>query len=408
MKLVPAKCPNCGANINVDEEQETTKCEYCGDAILIDKAIQKYQVEIKVSNLPDLENFLTLGERAFNNKDYIKSYDYYNNAILLDPNNYLTILRLSISKTMLDDYNNLDLKQFNNSINNSINFVNNDKEKNVIVNESLECLKEIEQRFSNYYNNGSFNKKEVFDLNKKCLELLSILKDLLSIEEQLNYIDTKKDLLTNIIDFTSFVIKPKVFNTNYIRKNGKASKYSLKLKRKELKKVYDFWNSSINEYNNISENKINNKKLPLIQLDFQTIKLIGLIILILFFAILVIKALFFNNEVFGTYSSPYDCTKYSELSINEVQMANYDKNKLDSYNNKIYNYSGKITSLNLNGDHPYFEIDYKNVKVYINKEQLNNIKTMKIGDIISFCGIIKDGKNKMAKIENATLTIIDK
>ena len=29
MKIVAAKCPNCGANIEVDSNSNTTKCEYC-------------------------------------------------------------------------------------------------------------------------------------------------------------------------------------------------------------------------------------------------------------------------------------------------------------------------------------------------------------------------------------------
>ena len=36
----------CSLDIDVDEEQETTKCEYCGDAILIDRAIEKYKIEV--------------------------------------------------------------------------------------------------------------------------------------------------------------------------------------------------------------------------------------------------------------------------------------------------------------------------------------------------------------------------
>ena len=29
MKLIPTKCPNCGASIEIDVTQNTYKCEYC-------------------------------------------------------------------------------------------------------------------------------------------------------------------------------------------------------------------------------------------------------------------------------------------------------------------------------------------------------------------------------------------
>ena len=46
MKIVPAKCPNCGANINVDEEQETTKCmlDICMEQQMTHMQIQIIQI----------------------------------------------------------------------------------------------------------------------------------------------------------------------------------------------------------------------------------------------------------------------------------------------------------------------------------------------------------------------------
>ena len=44
MKLIPARCPSCGADIEVNKENETTKCKYCDTRIIIDDAIAKYKV----------------------------------------------------------------------------------------------------------------------------------------------------------------------------------------------------------------------------------------------------------------------------------------------------------------------------------------------------------------------------
>ena len=44
-----AKCTNCGANIEVEENKEAGICHYCGCAYIAEKAIEKY--EASVSNL---------------------------------------------------------------------------------------------------------------------------------------------------------------------------------------------------------------------------------------------------------------------------------------------------------------------------------------------------------------------
>lgn len=405
MKIVPAKCPNCGANINVDEEQETTKCEYCGDAILIDRAIQKYQIEIKVSNIPDLDNYLTLGERSYQDEDYNNAFEYYNKAITLDPNNYLVILRLGLTKGLISNYDNLSLQQINNTIDNSMKLANQDVEKyKIIVKESLNCIKTIESKLENYYENANLSKNEAISLNEKCTNVLTILSNLLKIEDLIeNDNNQKLDLLGNINSFIEFVIKPKVYNTRYVKKNGKREKYSLKLKRNKLKEVYDFWNTSIDKYNNISNEKISNKKLPLIQLDFHTLKLIGSIILVIILIVILIKILFFNNESFGEYSGPYDCSNFEIINLNEISSSKYNKKKLKTYLNKKYNFSGKISNINLEGDHPYFEVDHKGVKLYINNKEKIKVELRKIGDEISFCGIVKESKFDIVKIENVTI-----
>lgn len=46
IKLRDAKCPNCGANIQVNDQLENTICQYCGSQVIIEEAIEKYKLEI--------------------------------------------------------------------------------------------------------------------------------------------------------------------------------------------------------------------------------------------------------------------------------------------------------------------------------------------------------------------------
>lgn len=46
MPLVNAKCTNCGAPLEVDNEKEAAICKYCGSAFIVEKAINYYQTTI--------------------------------------------------------------------------------------------------------------------------------------------------------------------------------------------------------------------------------------------------------------------------------------------------------------------------------------------------------------------------
>lgn len=265
MKLVPAKCPNCGANINVDEEQETTKCEYCGDAILIDKAIQKYQIDINVTNVPTLDNYLVLAERSYSQGNYNEAYEYYGDAIRLDPNNYQLVLRHAISAALKSDCMEMSLQNLNSAIINSTKLVNKDKSKyEIIISESLECVIEIESRLFKYCDN-KISLDEAIAIRNMSTDILTIIENLLSVGKQTDNKELRCKILSNAIIFAEFVVKPKI----YVSQNKKGSKIkkSLKIDRKELKGIYDFWNDCINEYNGMNDSKIKNKKMPLIQLD---------------------------------------------------------------------------------------------------------------------------------------------
>ena len=45
IKLVPAKCTQCGAELEVDPNQEAAVCKYCGTPFIVSRAINNYNVE---------------------------------------------------------------------------------------------------------------------------------------------------------------------------------------------------------------------------------------------------------------------------------------------------------------------------------------------------------------------------
>lgn len=42
MSLVPAKCTNCGGELQIDNTKDAAVCPYCGSAFIIEKAVNLY------------------------------------------------------------------------------------------------------------------------------------------------------------------------------------------------------------------------------------------------------------------------------------------------------------------------------------------------------------------------------
>ena len=45
VRVVPAICTNCGAELKVDPTRDAAVCEYCGTPFVVEKVINKYSVE---------------------------------------------------------------------------------------------------------------------------------------------------------------------------------------------------------------------------------------------------------------------------------------------------------------------------------------------------------------------------
>ena len=102
MKLIPARCPSCGADIEVNKENETTKCKYCDTRIIIDDAIAKYKVELSgkvtVENLPTVINLIKLGTRHLDKNEYKPAQEKFAKALELDADNSELIVKDALAR----------------------------------------------------------------------------------------------------------------------------------------------------------------------------------------------------------------------------------------------------------------------------------------------------------------------
>lgn len=235
MKLVAAKCPSCGANIDVDENSDNTVCEYCRTKIIVSDAIQKYKIElsgsVEIKNAPKLENYLKLGARHYENGEYDDALEAYAKALELDPDNYIAILRRGISKTLNTSYINFEIDSCINGLKNAYNLLKHENKNNEISDCIIECKKVIstsEQMLLNYYNKNSQNMylddMEDFSSNLiACYNGYEYLYEIIPNENK----TLKILILKSLIDIINLILSSKKYNPN----TEKAGFYYYKVRK---------------------------------------------------------------------------------------------------------------------------------------------------------------------------------
>ena len=243
MELVAAKCPSCGAEIDVDKDSDSTKCSYCNSKIIVKDAIKKMKVEIsgniEVNNSPTLKNLLKLGSRYYNDEEYSEAYKTYTKVCELDPDNYVAILRKSISKVMSEPLLNCNLKPIENAIKNCYKIIQKNKgtknDLNLAISECNNQIIKIYEKLINDYNSRTTYANEINLFMNSLLSCLAILEYLNSI-----IIDDKQmeiSIIQNILALINSILLPKTYlSSNVNNYNSSITlRYSLPAKdRKEM------------------------------------------------------------------------------------------------------------------------------------------------------------------------------
>ena len=80
MKFISAKCPNCGAELQVAENLKTGFCNHCGSKILFEPAVSNVKIDQKKS----LSNYKELAESALRGGDWKNALKYAEKALEID------------------------------------------------------------------------------------------------------------------------------------------------------------------------------------------------------------------------------------------------------------------------------------------------------------------------------------
>lgn len=90
MAFVPAKCTQCGANIEVDDSHEAGICKYCGTAFVTEKAVNNYHNSFNIQNATihvtglDINNLLLRAAQFEEQNNDEKAIEYYNRVLDID------------------------------------------------------------------------------------------------------------------------------------------------------------------------------------------------------------------------------------------------------------------------------------------------------------------------------------
>lgn len=117
MPIVPAKCTQCGSNLEIDSAKEAGICPYCGSAFITEKAINNFNTFVTnnnnfsgatinyYGNKAMLEKHLANARRAKSKGDWAEVEKYYNYAEEVDPTCIEAIFYSSYAKarsTLID------------------------------------------------------------------------------------------------------------------------------------------------------------------------------------------------------------------------------------------------------------------------------------------------------------------
>ena len=246
VNLVSAKCPSCGASLKIDRSLKFTKCEYCNTEIIVQEAIENL-LKVELKDSPTLDNYLKLGNRYYENREYEEAYQIYSKAEEIDPDNPIIVLRKGLAKSLICDYNHLEINSALNGLKESLNLMKKMSFSKKEINQSIDECGEVLYISRNYlldvYKNNKLTKAQTtgyIERLESCLNGFIYLDSIVSNNKEL-----EKKIVFTIIE-TIDIILGNQNNTKY----NLSTSYINELK--ETKKKYElrFRTPEINNKNN--------------------------------------------------------------------------------------------------------------------------------------------------------------
>ena len=197
MKLIPAKCPDCGAGIKINEGSTSVVCEYCGGNIIVTDVLGTSSV---------MQNCMILAYSAMESGNYEDAYDHFNRAIEIDLKNPNAWFGKAVCMGMTGKISDDVFGKMMNLFENAINYAPEDKQANLKKNAAAEIVKILRKSsglihlafelsaFNDDEQFSSIIKKDLNDLKEKVLK---------TVQKAQEYDNTNNDVKVLMEEITS-------------------------------------------------------------------------------------------------------------------------------------------------------------------------------------------------------------
>ena len=119
VELKNAKCPNCGASLQVNEKLNKTICQFCGSEVIIKEAIERYKVElsgkIEVDGIQGRNTKIDLAKKHIEIEEYLDAINILYKIVeenKFDVEAYIQLLKIDILKLKKGPINSIVLNEF--------------------------------------------------------------------------------------------------------------------------------------------------------------------------------------------------------------------------------------------------------------------------------------------------------
>lgn len=100
MPFVAAICPQCGGEIQLDNQKDTGFCMHCGSKIVVQKALRA----VRIDNSHMVETWIKLGKAALEVNNYSEAYEYFTRVLEVKPDDWFATLYKGYSAGLLSTW----------------------------------------------------------------------------------------------------------------------------------------------------------------------------------------------------------------------------------------------------------------------------------------------------------------
>jgi tetratricopeptide (TPR) repeat protein len=132
MKFLPAKCPNCGGDLQLPENIERLKCMYCACDIIVKEALDQFSKTI------NLDNLFNLAKIAQDSGNHEEALSYFTKILEFDSNNHQAWFGKGISSGWLSSLSNIRLDELISCVDQAISLAPPNKQADYKIDAALE------------------------------------------------------------------------------------------------------------------------------------------------------------------------------------------------------------------------------------------------------------------------------